>query len=113
MYDRQFFVVSWGPVGSASAQLPALLVLANRVSLELHRSSLSNFGVGAVRHAGSCREQATPSREDLYPSRKAVEGPAWLLWFGVEVRELDDSVYAVPRALVVVRFLGELLVLPG
>ena len=45
---------------------------------------------------GTCREQAVRSREGLHLSVEAVEEPAWFLWFGVEVRELDDSVYAVP-----------------
>ena len=45
---------------------------------------------------GAAREQAVRSIEGLHLSGKAVEGPAWFLWFGVEVRELDGSVSAVP-----------------
>ena len=59
---------------------------------------------------GTAREQVVRSKGGLYLSRKAVEGPAWFLWFGVEARELDDPVQA---ALVAVRSLGELSVLLG
>ena len=38
---------------------------------------------------------------------------AWLHRFGVEREELDGCVLFVPQALVVVRFLGKLFVLPG
>ena len=62
---------------------------------------------------GAARERAVRSREDRYLSRRAVEGPVWLLWFGVEIGELDGYVLVSPQAFVVVRFLGELSVLPG
>ena len=38
---------------------------------------------------------------------------AWLLRFGIGIKELDGCVLVVPQALVVVRFLGKLSVLLG
>ena len=98
MYDRQFFVVFWGPVSSASAQLPALLVLANRASLKLHRSSLPN-----LKRERSERERCDPEEIGTYPGKAGVASL-------VEVRELDNPVWAV---LAAIRPLGVLSVLLG
>ena len=98
MYDRQFFVVFWGPVSSASAQLLALLVLANRASLKLHRSSLPN-----LKRERSESERCDPKEIGTYPGRAGVASP-------VEAGELDDPVWA---ALAAVRPLGVLSVLLG
>ena len=85
-------------MSSASAQLPALLVLANRASLKLHRSSLPS-----LKRERPESEPCSLEEIGTYPGKAGVASL-------VEVRELDNPVWA---AFAAIRPLGVLSVLLG
>ena len=91
MYDRQFFVVFWGPVGLASTAGFAHLRGSSIFGVTSFFSL--QFGMGAAGAYSFLSRQKQGG--GLYPSREIVEELAWLPQYGV------------------VRFLRELFVLPG